>query len=283
MSSKNSSEWFNDTESVISEPLKFKVKLAIGEDAYTSLRVKDAVFEAWDTLGVATTAITIAKSSAVASTFFAPTGFLAAIGIGTAATPLGWVIAAGVVSSSAWVGITRYIKKQSNSRVTVIPKFINTPMDVLAVGLFDLIVPLALKIAIVDGKINKSEKTFISHYFIKEWGYDPAFVKDGIAFTESNLSNFSIQEIACSLAEFQKTNPDCNYREMTKEMLTFLKGITESDGKIDAREEMIIEKIECIFAEANKINIKKNIVTGWNKCTNLIGNIIRKGIKHSRH
>ncbi|MEE9425610.1 MAG: hypothetical protein V3V18_11645 [Methylococcales bacterium] len=276
MSSKDASEWFNNTKSVINEPLRFKEKLAIGEDAYTSLRVKNTVFEAWDTLGVATTAVTVAKSTAVASTFFAPSGFLAAIGIGAAATPLGWVIAAGVVSSGAWVGITRYIKNQSNSRVTVIPKFINTPMDVLAIGLFDLITPLALKIAIVDGAINESEKIFITNYFIKEWGYDPSFVKDGIALTESNLSSFSIKEIAYNLGEFQKSNPDCNFREMSKEILIFLEGVMKSDGKIDAREELAIERIERIFGEVSKINIKKNILAGWSKCIHSIGNIVRK-------
>jgi len=276
MSSKDSSEWFNDTKSVINEPLRFKEKLAIGEDAYTALRVKNTVIEAWDTLGVATTAVTVAKSTAVASTFFAPSGFLAAIGIGAAVTPLGWVIAAGVVSSGAWVGITRYIKNQSNSRVTVIPKYINTPMDVLAIGLFDLITPLALKIAIVDGNINESEKTFINNYFIMEWGYDPSFVKDGIALTESNLSSFSIKEIAYNLAEFQKSNPDCNFREMSKEILTFLEGIMKSDGKIDAREELAIENIERIFGKVSKINIKHNILAGWNQCLHSIGNIVRK-------
>jgi len=283
MNSKDSSEWFNDTESVINEPLRFKEKLSIGEDAYTSLRVKNTVLEAWDTLGVATTAVAVAKSSAVASTFFAPSGFLAAIGIGAvAATPLSWVIAAGVISSGAWVGITRYIKNQSNSRVSVIPKFINTPMDVLAIGLFDLIAPLALKIAIVDGCVNESEKIFIRDYFIFEWGYDPTFVKDALALAESNLSDFSIKEIACSLAEFQKSNPDCNFREISKEIVAFLKGVMEADGKTDEREMQEIEKIESIFSEAGKINIRENVVAVWKKCSYSIRNFVMSGSMSSK-
>ncbi len=94
MSDQSQKDWFNNVESVVTEPLKFKAKLAIGEDAYTSLKLKNAALEAWDTIGVATTAATVAKSSVIASTFFAPSGFLAWLGIGTAVTPIGWVILA---------------------------------------------------------------------------------------------------------------------------------------------------------------------------------------------
>ena len=135
---------FEGIESIFADPLRYKAKLAIGEEAYTALKFQTPVFQAWDVAGVATTAAVVAKSSVVASTFFAPTGFLAAIGIGTAVTPVGWVIAAGVVTGGAWYGITRHLKKAMASRVTVIPNYIKTPLDVLALGLFDLLVPLAL-------------------------------------------------------------------------------------------------------------------------------------------
>lgn len=97
---------FQYVDKIVGDPLKFKIKLAIGEDAYTSLKVKNAVVQAWDVAGVATTAAVVAKSSVVASTFFAPTGWLAALGIGTAVTPIGWVVAAGVFTGGAWYGIT---------------------------------------------------------------------------------------------------------------------------------------------------------------------------------
>ena len=161
--------WFQDIETIVSEPLNFKSKLAIGEDAYTSLKLKNAVFEVWEVAGVAATAVVVAKSSVVATTFFAPSGLLAMIGIGTAVTPVGWVIAAGVVTGGAWVGITRYLKKASANRVTVIPKFVNTPLDVLALGLFDLLAPLALKLAGVEGRIDDAGRKHIHDYFVNQW------------------------------------------------------------------------------------------------------------------
>ncbi len=53
MNNQDKNSWFQDIETIISEPLNFKAKLAIGEDAYTSLKVKNAAFQAWEVAGVA--------------------------------------------------------------------------------------------------------------------------------------------------------------------------------------------------------------------------------------
>ena len=251
MGDQTEKDWFQDIETIVSEPLKFKAKLAIGEDAYTSLRMKNAAAEAWDVAGVAATAAGVAQTSVIASAFFAPSGFLAVIGIGTAITPLGWVIGAGVVTGGAWLGLTRYFKSTFASRVTVIPDFINTPLDVLALGLFDLLTPLALKVADVEGHIDETERKLIDDYFVREWGYDPTFVAEGIKYVESKLSEYSIKNSAEALAEVAKKNPDCNFKSMSEEIIEFLRNITEADGRIDEREEMAIERIESIFKEAS--------------------------------
>jgi len=259
MDNQESKDWFEDIETIVTDPLRFKAKLAIGEDAYTSLRLKNLVSEAWDALGVAGTAATAAKSGMVASTFFAPSSFLSFFGLGTAVTPLGWIIAAGILTGGAWLGVTRYLKDASSSRTTVIPDFINTPMDVLALALFDLLTPLALKVSNVDGHIHESERNLINNYFVNEWGYDKKFVAEGISFMESKLSGFSIKEVAKTLAEFKKENPDCNYKSMSKEILIFLQNIIDSDGRTDEREEMAIERVQAIFEETGKFSFKKTV------------------------
>lgn len=264
MNKKTQEQWFDNIETLIDESLKFKAKLAIGEDAYTSLRVKNSVCEAWDTLGVAASAATVAQSATVASTFFAPTGFLAALGVGAAVTPVGWIVAASVVTGGAWLGATRYLKKGTSDKTIIIPKFINTPIDVLALALFDLLAPLALKVAEIDGHIHKDEKKLIHNYFVKEWGYNDKFIYTGLAFTESRLSNYSVKELAETLAEYKKTNPDCNYEFMSKEILSFLRNIMHADGVIDEREEMAIEKVEMIFNKVNEFSLKKTIQGSWN-------------------
>jgi uncharacterized tellurite resistance protein B-like protein len=269
---------FENVEELITEPLKFKAKLAIGEDAYTSLRLKNTAVDAWDTLGAGATAAGLAQSSVVASTFFAPSGLLGAIGFGAAITPVGWVIAAGVVASGAWFGVTRLTKDATSDRVTVIPKFINTPMDVLSLGLFDLIAPLALKVADIDGHVHESERMLINTYFVNEWGYSQLFVDEALEYLEANLSVFSIKEVAQALAEFKKANPDCNYEPMAKEIIKFLTEVMEVDGKIDEREEMAIEKVQAIFQETNKISFSKTIKDGWSSAKDTASNFTSENI-----
>ena len=276
MDNRSQKDWFQDIDTIVSEPLNFKAKLAIGEDAYTSLKVKNSALEAWEVAGVATTAAVVAKSSVVASTFFAKSGLLAVIGIGTAATPIGWVIAAGVVTGGAWLGISRYMKKVSTDRVIVIPKFINTPFDVLALGLFDLLAPLVLKVANVEGNIDKAERKLIHDYFVNEWGYDSKFVGEGVNYIESNLSGFSIKDLSQTLANFASQNPDCNFKVMSEEILGFLRDIIEVDGKIDEREEREIGRIEVFFNSANELSLKKNIKGGWGLIKDRAGKVISR-------
>ena len=276
MSNKDQFDWFEGIETIVSAPLNFKAKLAIGEDAYTALRVKNAVVQVWDVAGVATTAAVVAKSSVVASTFFAPTGFLAALGIGTAVTPVGWVIAAGVVTGGAWYGITRHLKSAARSRVTVVPNFINTPLDVLALGLFDLLAPLALKVAEVDGRTDETRRRIIRDYFVREWGYDPDFVIAGTNYIESTLDELSIEQLARTLAEFANENRDCNFKLMSREILGFLRNIAEVDGRLNPQDEQAIENIEAIFASANRLSVRKKLRAGLISARDKAGRILAR-------
>lgn len=128
-------------------------------------------------------------------------------------------------------------------------------MDILGLSLFDLMAPLAMKVADVDGHIANEEKACIADYFIDQWGYDSGFVNAGLLYIEERLSDYSISQVATSLAEYKKQNPDCNYDEMTKELSEFLMEIAESNGIIDEREEMAIEKVRQIFSEIGKSSI----------------------------
>jgi hypothetical protein len=276
MDNQKKIDWFDDIEKIVSEPLNFKAKLAIGEDAYAELKLKNAAIQAWDVAGVATTAAVVAKSSAVATTFFAPSGFLALLGIGAAVTPVGWVIAASVITGGTWMGITRYLKKSSDNRVTVIPKFINTPLDVLALSLFDLLATLALKVSKTEPNIDTAKKTMIHNYFVKQWGFDPEFVSEGMKYTLSTLDEFSVDELAQSLAEFASRNRDCNFKMMSQEILGFLRNINNIEGQTDGQQTIAVDKIEALFKKANKLSVKKNVQGSWRSIKKITGNIFSK-------
>jgi tellurite resistance protein len=266
-------EQFSNVTQVIYEPLKFKAKLAIGENAYTTLKLKNRLADFWELAGGVGTGVAIAKTTVVASTFFAPSGLAGLLGLGVAATPVGWVMAAAVLSGGAALGVRRLLSGATESRVTVIPKFINTPIDVLALDLFDLIAPLVCKIAIVDGQITDDERLCICNYFIEEWGYDSIFIEAGSALIESSLNDFSIKDLAEKFAEFSKANPDCNYTEMTRDLIAFLRTVIEADGIIDEREELAIEKIESIFAETGRTFTQAN----FEKFGNSVAESLKKG------
>ena len=282
MTNQNQIDWFDNIDTIVAEPLNFKSKLAIGEDAYAELKLKNAAIQAWDVAGVATTAAIIAKSSAVASTFFAPTGFLALLGIGAAVTPVGWVIAASVITGGTWMGITRYLKKSSDSRLTVIPKFINTPLDVLALSLFDLLAPLALKVATTKPKIDSTKQNMIHQYFVKEWGYDPEFTSEGIKYTASKLNEFSIDELTQALAEFAGRNRDCNFRAMSQEILGFLRNIGDLEGQVNSPEAMAVDRIEAIFKKANKRSFRRKAQAGWVSIKKIVNRVISKSRLNQR-
>jgi len=270
----NVDKWDRTIEQVVREPLRFKAKLDIGEDAYQSLKIKKFALDAMDAGNGMVLGVGIAKSSVVASTFFAPSGFLGAIGLGTAVTPVGWAIAAGVVGASLSVVIGKKIIRGTSSRVIVIPEFINTPLDLLASTLFDLIACLGLKIAAVDGSITADERRFIEDYFVQEWGFDRVFVTAGLDTIEKELDSYKIKEITEKLALFKKSNPDCNYESLSKELIIFVTGISESDGIVDDREALAINDVQKVFDEVSRFSVKNKL----NNVANVATNTSQKGI-----
>jgi uncharacterized tellurite resistance protein B-like protein len=252
------SDWFSDIEEIVADDLRFKAALNIGEDAYTSLKLKNRAFELWDAGGAVAGGASIAASSVVASQFFSAGGILGLLGIGSAVTPIGWVIAAGVLAGGSWFGITRYFKA-GNDKVTVIPKFINTPLDVLALSLFDLMAPLSMKIAAIDGQIADEEIKTIRNHFVENWGYSSEFTERGLVFTRKNIDTFSVKDFSSALATFTRENRDCNYTEMANAILAHLKEIAAADGKIHDRETWAIQEAERIFGYEDPTSLSRHL------------------------
>ncbi len=267
------SEWFSDIEEIISNDLQFRVALNIGEDAFTSLKIKKTVFELWDVFGAASTGAQIASSSIVASKFFSAGGVLGVLGVGTAATPVGWIVAASVLAAGGWFGISRYFKTE-NDKVTVIPNFINTPLDILALSLFDLMAPISMKVAAIDGCIADEEIKTIQSFFVKKWGYSSEFVDQGLGFIQDSIDLFTINDIATALAVFTRENPDCNFDKLTQTIISHLEEIAAADGKTDEREVMAIERIERAFKHESPLSIPRHI-TNMKSSLSKAGDTIR--------
>jgi uncharacterized tellurite resistance protein B-like protein len=258
---------FDEVQTVVADPLRFKAKLGIGSDAYLTMKVGKRLQSLWDVGGFAATGAGVAASTTVASTFFSG-GFLSTIGLGAAAaTPIGWVVGAAVASGAAYYGVTRLFSGYGEDRVVSIPKFINTPIDVLGTRLVELIAPLAIKLARIDGKYDPRERNAIAEYFINEWGIDSEFLKAALTVIEENTSDQSLNDIVTSLADFKKANPDCNYHKMCADIMGFLEEVAVADDFMDEREEMAIERIQKVLLAKGRLSMAdlKNYVPAWSK------------------
>lgn len=241
---------------VIADPLKFKSKLRIGEDAYAVLRATKGLRDLWDAGGVAAAGAGVAAGPIVAGAFF-PGGLLAAIGIGTAATPIGWVVAAAAVSGGAYYGVSRLARRHHGRFVTTIPRFINTPLNSLGMDLLDLIGALAMRVAAIDGAVAPQEREAICRHFVDEWGYDPAYVAAALDILEATADDIRVKAVAQTLAQFLAANPDCNAQAMQDELMVFLRQVMEADGYLDEREGHAIDAITKVFREERKVTLAK--------------------------
>lgn len=244
-------------EQVVAEPLRFKAKLAIGEEAYASLRVVNRVRELWDILGAAGTGAAVAKSSLVATSFFAPSGLLGVLGIGTAATPIGWVAFAALASGGACYGLYRYLGNSKGSRVIEIPRFLNTPLDALGLALFDLIAPLALRLAQVDGQIDPEERAFLTTHLVDDWGLDRHFVNQALRVIEPGLQEITVEAMATELSGFLHANPDCKHQVIAADLSGFLREMLVSAGALTPAEDQALAKVSVLLHAVPAGNVTK--------------------------
>lgn len=250
---------FDETglEKVVADPLRFKQQLRIGEDAFKLLRTKKQLYTLYETAGAAGTGAMVAGSSAVATTFFAPTGLTAMLGLATAATPIGWVVAAAVVAGGGYYGASRWFSGKTGAFVDTIPKYINTPIDVLGAALMDLLGSLALRVAAIDGRIDPAERECIFDHFVKDWGFDPTFASRALDALAPQVDATRVKTLAHNLAQFQAANPDCNAPAMQAELMQFLRELVAVDGVLDEREEHALEAIERVLNDQHKLTLAK--------------------------
>lgn len=242
---------------VVADPMRFKQQLQIGEEAFALLRAKKHLFTAYETAGAAATAAGVASSSVVAGTLFAPSGFAAALGLATAATPVGWVVAAAVIAGGGYYGVSRWFSNKSDAFVDTIPKYINTPIDVLGAALIDLLGSLALRVGIIDGRLDPEERACIEDHFVQDWGFDPDYVTHALDALTPSADLTRVKTITRDLAQFQAANPDCNAPAMQASLMKFLRDLVATDGVIDEREELALEAIERVMQEESRLTLAK--------------------------
>ncbi|MEZ0468899.1 hypothetical protein C6W91_20300 [Phaeobacter sp. SYSU ZJ3003] len=163
----------------------------------------------------------------------------------------------------------RVVDSYSSSRVETIPKFINTPIDLLGATLFDMMSGLALKVADFAGEIDDAEREAITSYFEDEWGVSREYSCKALPVIEGDIKERSLRDMAKALAEFQLDNPDCNPSAMKADIRGFLEEIAHADGDFDEREELAIDAIERELSE--HLAISNQAARSASKYAGLIG------------
>ncbi|AUM74140.1 tellurite resistance TerB family protein [Paracoccus jeotgali] len=247
----------NQVEMVVADSNKFKLKLGIGEDAYTSqklLNVYDLFTDAKSAFFLGSTGAGFAATLIPAAKVGLMTKAAIAVGLATApaTAPLALVAtaAAGIASGGVYFGAMRAIKGGTSRQVETIPKFINTPIDILGATLFDMIAGLALKVASFSGPVDESEREAVVNYFSEEWGISTDYARKALPLLELQIRDQSLKAMAKSLADFQLDNPDCEPDAMRKVIKDFLIEIAEADGEHDEAETLAIDAVEREFAAA---------------------------------
>jgi len=228
----------DQVEQVVADPLRFKARLAIGEAAYTSLRMINRTREVWDVLGAAGAGAAVAKTGMAASL------------LGASATPLGWVAFAALASGGACYGMYRMLSSTKGDRIIEIPKCLNTPLDTLGLAIFDLIAPLSLRLAAVDGEIAEAERAALVDHLVNDWGMNRSFVEQAVAAIEPKLVEASLEAMAIEGAEFLHLNPDCNHAAIAKDLGDFLRQMLEADGPMTPQETEALEQAMRLLATA---------------------------------
>ena len=231
-----------EPEAILADSWRFKESLGIGEDAYQFLKQASNLERFLGVAGVAAGGALIAQSAIVAQTFFPSTGLLAALGLGaTAATPVGWVLAAGALTGGAYFGYRRWIDAMREKDTIRVPIYINTPLDMIADQLLGLMLPLSIWIAMSDDKeISDEERNCITSYYADNWGYEQVFVERAIAGSverfDTEASTMTAKGLAKSLSEYCAGNKDCNKNHIMKFLVEHLTDLVEVEEHQEYRE-----------------------------------------------
>ena len=156
-------------EPVLAHDLLFRAQLGVDENVYSVRRVYDKLTQFSPIAAGASLGGAVAGSSVVAGTFFSTGGILGLLGLATATTPVGWVIAAAAVGGLGSAYGMRKLRAgtESTFKVDKIAQNLgsNISIDVFALAIFELLAPLALKIAIADGDIGSEERSRVNRHF----------------------------------------------------------------------------------------------------------------------
>ncbi len=229
---------FADTPCVIENNFNFMKKLNIGDEHLTYLNnSKNLVTVVESLLGGAG----IGGLTAVGWYSTLGIGGKLLFGLSLTAPPIGWVVGASALGAAGVFGLkkakNKYVRKAEDALITKVPKYLNTPLDLLGLSLATLMLPVSVKMAQADGEFCTIEREQISKYFIDQWGYNGEFISKLTEAQETKIDSFSYKDYAKTIKAVCSKTKEFKHNQLTEEILDFQREIILMDGKVHPKEE----------------------------------------------
>jgi uncharacterized protein YaaW (UPF0174 family)/tellurite resistance protein len=236
----------NDDPPILDAYIQFKSKLNIGDETFEYLSKADNFIEFSKIIAGG-----IGGGSIFTLAWLATLGPFAkfALLVGFTSTPIGWVAGASALSAVLAYGLMRVRGKSKDATTISIPKYLNTPLDLLGQTVLSLILPATVKMAHSDGQLCENERKMLCDYFSQEWGFNRYFVANAIAEQESLIAEFDYEQYRQLLIAATCADKEIKYDVVKKELLTILADVMNADGHISPEEERELEKLSIIINE----------------------------------
>jgi tellurite resistance protein len=231
--------WAEEPSTVIDDTEVFKARLQIGAEAFKVLSAAENMGSMMSMVGGAGL-----FSTGATAAWFSSLGVMGKIGlmVGTVSTPMGWIGLAGAGGAVATYGVSKFLKSAKDEAVVEVPKYIRSPIDMLALLIFNLMAAVALKIAHADGKYCIQEREVIERYLVRGWGFNPTFIATNLKRVQLGLDKFSYDQLAEELKDCEKKG-DIKYDTMVEEIISFAKGVTNADGIVHDAEKVELKAL----------------------------------------
>lgn len=233
----------NKIKIVLDNKLTFKHKLNLSQDDYKYLNNAKNLHEFAEALLAG-----VASAGVVYGGFMASLGVLGQIGLGVGliSNPIGWIAIAGIGAGSLAYGARQISKKADDKAYSKVPKYINTPLDILGENLIDLFLPICIKVALVDGEFIKKEKETIVNYLSIQWGYNKNYIENKMQVHYKIVNNFNYSDVTKIIESITKETKGLERETINNEIENIIKELINADNSHKIEKEKHLKELKLL-------------------------------------
>lgn len=223
-----------DSEKIVEIPERFKIKLGLDERSYKYLSSAKNLKEF----------VEVASTTGAGALGGLCCGYSSASGIAVLLSHWGLMslsvagpVAIGAGIAFAGICVIKYcFYRADKMTMDHIPKFINTPLDILGASLADVLIYPAVKIAICDGHFSKEEYDFIVNSLYDEWGISKEYCVKVVKAALDSIYEYSYQATFDLISGVCGQNKELNRTKIFTDVCRLVEGLVYADGEFSMDE-----------------------------------------------